>query len=495
MFQQNSLPSRISASLNSYDDDFSFILLKDGSKIFTGNGQVWLPGLNAQLGSFSFLGHIVEIPGQNVVAGISRSNPGTVTFVRKSDYYTASTYSMPSPGAIGPSVANADGSKLFVNTQSGIKVINVSATSPVSLSIYSGSPQAAHVLAAFGEPFKAKVQNLQGEPLAGVEVTFIAPANGASGTFVNTNSNRSTAFTDANGIATATAFTANNVGGAYSASASVANLPSPINFQLTNVPPSVLIGSGSPQSTQVLNPFVDPLKVVVQYTPGEPIAGVEVTFTAPVSGAGATFVDTNTNVTTAVTDANGIAIAPALSANNVAGSYIVKATIPGITTSADFQLTNLAAINCAIVNGSGSATLFYPYRQYNCGKESYAVGIADFNSDDKKDVVLSIRSPSGTSLSNLLVFTQDNNGNLSQPRVYAGGNRAENMAVGDINHDGLEDVVTADFSDNKISVFIQRSGGGFAARATYPTNSGPDAVTIEDVNHDEPQGCCDRSSY
>ena len=479
----DSIPLRTCSSLDSYNNNFSYILLSDGSRIFTGNGQVWTASLIAQLGSFSFFGHLVEIPEQSVIAGISKTNPGIINFVRKSDFYTASTYTMPAPGTVGPSTTNADGTKLFVNTQNGIKVIDIAETSPISLSVSSGSPQSAHVLAAFSNPLKVSVRNLLGQPLAGVEVTFTAPNTGASGTFTGTNSNISKATTDVNGIATAPVFVANNLGGTYSVNATVANLPSPANFQLTNIPPSVLVSSGSPQSTQVLTAFSDPLKALVQYGPGEPISGMEVTFTAPASGASGTFTDTGSYTTKAITDANGIATASALTANSTAGSFTVKASIPGITATADLQLTNLASVSCSITNGTDAPSLFRPYKLYNCGKSSEGIGTGDFNHDGKRDVAVSARTGTGAQ-SILLIFTQDNNGNLTQPRVYTGGNRAESLAVGDLNNDGLEDVVTGDFSDNKISVFLQKSGGGFTSRVTYPASTGPDAVAVGDVNND-----------
>ena len=43
-----------------------------------------------------------------------------------------------------------------------------------------------------------------------------------------------------------------------------------------------------------------------------------------------------------MTNASGVATAPALTAYGVAGSYTVMATVPGVATGASFALTNLA---------------------------------------------------------------------------------------------------------------------------------------------------------
>lgn len=151
--------------------------------------------------------------------------------------------------------------------------------------------------------------------------------------------------------------------------------------------------------------------------------------------------------------------------------------------AADKRLNNLATIPCTINMGAGSGGMFLPYKQYNCGVIASGVGVGDFNHDGKQDVAI-VGESSPTLPSELLVFTQEVSGNLSQPRVYPGGNDSETLVAGDINNDGRDDVITADFDDNQISVFLQEAGGALAPRLTYPTDTGPDALAIGDVNND-----------
>ncbi len=341
------------------------------------------------------------------------------------------------------------------------------------LTVLSGSGQEAVPSRAFNSPLVVRVTDQYYNPIDSVSVTFTAPSSGASNTFTDTASNATSTLTNADGIATSPTLIANATSGSYTVNATVVGISFPVAFFLKNIYPTLSVSSGSPQANQVLTTFGDPLKVLVQYAPDAPIAGIEVTFTAPTSGASGTFADTGSNTTTAVTDVNGIAASSVFTANNIAGSFTVMATIPDPALSVNFQLTNLAAINCSISNGTAAPSLFLPYKLYNCGKTGHGVGVGDFNNDGRKDVALSV---SGT----LLVFLQDNNGNLSQPRVYSGS--SEYLAVGDLNGDYLDDIVTS--SGNSIDIFLQRSNGTFAYRVTYPASTGVDAVAVGDVNSD-----------
>ena len=68
--------------------------------------------------------------------------------------------------------------------------------------------------------------------------------------------------------------------------------------------------------------------------------GATVTFAAPGSGASGTFAG---GATTATTNASGVATAAVFTANAIAGSYTVTASVSGVSTPANFSLTNLAA--------------------------------------------------------------------------------------------------------------------------------------------------------
>ena len=105
-------------------------------------------------------------------------------------------------------------------------------------------------------------------------------------------------------------------------------------------PDSIVVFSGSPQSAEKSTIFNDSLKAIVYDQYGAPFQGATVTFTAPGSGASGVFSDTSNNITTATTDATGIATAANFTANAIGGTYLVNATVGGVVGSADFSLTN-----------------------------------------------------------------------------------------------------------------------------------------------------------
>ena len=100
------------------------------------------------------------------------------------------------------------------------------------------------------------------------------------------------------------------------------------------------VTAGSNQSAAPGVAFAKPLVVNVLDSQGSPVDGETVNFTAPTSGASGTFTNTGTNVTTAITDSSGLAVSSVFTANSQLGSYIVTATVAGLSGSASFALTN-----------------------------------------------------------------------------------------------------------------------------------------------------------
>jgi hypothetical protein len=269
----------------------------------------------------------------------------------------------------GASVSGHVGVKLYSNPQNLLTASLLSSVSfsnvtlhggpinapPASIGPASGTPQSTVINTAFSAPLVIEVLNSEGDGVPGVTVTFAAPSSGASA-----NLSATSVTTDDNGLAQVTG-TANGVPGDYTITATVAGLPA-TSFALTNVAPSgITVGdaTGTPQSATVLQSFSQALGVTVTDGGGHAVVGTPVIFSAPVLGATATF----PGGFLAFTDSSGKA-SVAASANAIAGSYVVSASVIGGSTSATFSLTNNAgpvAIAIPIGGTPQSATVSTPF--------------------------------------------------------------------------------------------------------------------------------------
>jgi adhesin/invasin len=185
-------------------------------------------------------------------------------------------------------------------------------------------------------PVTVQVRDSAGNPVAqaGVPVTLVF--NSAA----NLRSQTAAALTDATGLAI---FASLNIAqaGTYTAQAQATGLASAQSapFVITaNIPSKILATGGTPQSAPVSTAFPEVLQATLTDASGNPVSGVPVVFQAPLAGAGATFGGTAS--VTVMTDQQGKAAA-AITANNVAGTYIVTATTSLVTGEAQFVQTNL----------------------------------------------------------------------------------------------------------------------------------------------------------
>lgn len=106
--------------------------------------------------------------------------------------------------------------------------------------------------------------------------------------------------------------------------------------------PHAIVAGGNDQTAVVGGTYGNPLQVLVTNAGNTPQAGTTVTFQLPASGAGGTFAG-GARTATATSNASGIATAPALSANAIAGSYVATATIANGACPASFHLSSTAS--------------------------------------------------------------------------------------------------------------------------------------------------------
>jgi hypothetical protein len=135
-----------------------------------------------------------------------------------------------------------------------------------------------------------------------------------------------------------------------------------------NVPNTMTLVAGTPQSTKLGAPYAVDLQVSISNTNGCPVttglAGRPVTFAAPGSGPSGTFASSGSNAVLVGTNADGVAAAPQFTANGLPGGFAVVATSDyGMVA---FSLVNTAsgvAATISAVHASQSVTVGSRYAQ------------------------------------------------------------------------------------------------------------------------------------
>ena len=114
----------------------------------------------------------------------------------------------------------------------------------------------------------------------------------------------------------------------------------------------VMGGGGSGQSAKVNTPFASPLNIQIEDVNFNPVPGVPVTFTAPSSGPSATFAGSSLTATV-ITNAQGVAVSPAFTANGAIGQFYMGLSVFGLGPIS-FGETNIVGNPAGIAITGGS---------------------------------------------------------------------------------------------------------------------------------------------
>jgi streptogramin lyase len=311
------------------------------------DGNIWFSELNVhKIGRITPDGTITEyaLPANNEYAYSLTPGPdGNVWFGVVRDPYggalaritpdgTITEYAVPDSNAVF-GLSKGPTGQLWWAAGNSIDRGNLSV-----VTANGGANQQTTSNTAFAANLAACVTDLDSQPVS-TDVTFTAPASGASGTFAG-GGTTATVTSDVSGCATAPVFTANDTAGFYSVTAQAGTTSTAATLALTNISPDIRINEAGVGITRMnANATATPALEARVTSDDVPLAGATVTFTAPSSGASGTFAN-GTTVATALSGVDGIATAPEYTANSTLGQYEVTAATAGASSDAHLAVFN-----------------------------------------------------------------------------------------------------------------------------------------------------------
>lgn len=138
------------------------------------------------------------------------------------------------------------------------------------------------------------------------------------------------------------------------------------------------------------------------------------------------------------------------------------------------------AVRVMIADGNG---YFQPAKMYAVGKQPYDVVSGDLNNDGYPDLVTANTADGTVSV---LVNNGDGTGTFPAAQTYSVGKLPFQVAIGDLNGDGIPDLAVTNYGDNTVSVLWGKLSGSalsYVAGPVLPTGTNPYGVAIADFHH------------
>jgi hypothetical protein len=134
----------------------------------------------------------------------------------------------------------------------------------------------------------------------------------------------------------------------------------------------------------------------------------------------------------------------------------------------------------AVLLGNGDGTVQTP-RILTTNINLSSLAVSDFNSDGDLDLVA---GGSGFGPGTVVALLGNGNGTFEGPKIFTTANTISILTTGELNGDGLPDLVTASLNTNSVSVFLGNGDGTFSQLSDIPVGRSPSAADVGDMNGD-----------
>lgn len=222
--------------------------------------------------------------------------------------------------------------------------------------------------------------------------------------------------------------------------------------------------------------FVAGAQTLGNYSAATVVAGhnINVTPSSAPSGASKVIVNTSTSFH------GGLTVNPSSGTVSIidarpAGLYTIKIRAynnAGASTTKIFNL-NVQSPGCSLGD-------FIDTNQVTTGLNQLNVAIGDFNRDGKQDIAAAHEGGVNT----ISIRLGNGNGYFTGTLEVPVGSHPFNLAIGDFNSDGKQDIVVVNSGDNSVTPLIGNGTGGFTVMQVADVNPEPVSIVVGDFNGD-----------
>jgi RHS repeat-associated protein len=149
--------------------------------------------------------------------------------------------------------------------------------------------------------------------------------------------------------------------------------------------------------------------------------------------------------------------------------------ISSLNTAAIFLGNGDGSVNGSTIINGGTRDLFV-------GNEPQALALQDLNGDGKLDLIIANGSSNEVSVLFQSSGASPNTGTVNfQPRLTLSTGSSSTptaLAMGDVNGDGIVDIVATKENDNTVAVLLNNGDGSFQSAVTYAVGAKPVAVVL-----------------
>lgn len=154
----------------------------------------------------------------------------------------------------------------------------------------------------------------------------------------------------------------------------------------------------------------------------------------------------------------------------------------------DVVTTNWASDSVSVLLGSQDGTLnaaLHVTMEPTAAGPRHPNGLAirDLNGDSNLDLVVVNSGADSDFVGDLAVLLGRGDGTFQDASFYSVGDQPVSIALGDLNQDGVQDVVTANFASGDVAVLLGNGDGTLQPAVAYPTGA-VSAVGLADVDKD-----------